>query len=179
MRFEQLYRVDLQSCNFVEDKEGIDAYFDILDRETESFVSLGIPLNPLIAHELCGIPANPPVMPTAEKHLDDIETFLGLMEDHGIELVQLVIHTQNFGAMVIIRTEPEADEVIGCRLQYWEEAVYLALEEGLPLSISKESLLEIGIEPPAESCSHEEIIDEFIEFLDGVQPSDFGQEIAA
>ena len=102
------------------------------------------------------------------------DLFLNALEALGASVDKVIVtemRDRTFYAEVHLRTEGE-DKVLSSRPS---DAIALAVRCGAPLYASEQLLDEQGQDPPSEPEEDAaEIIDEFKDFLEHVDPEDFG-----
>ena len=93
----------------------------------------------------------------------------------GVALEQIVVtemRDHTYFAELHLRSAEDGVTVISSRPS---DAIALAVRCSAPLFASEELLDEVGQDPPAEPEEEaEEIIDEFRDFIEHVNPDDFG-----
>lgn len=103
------------------------------------------------------------------------DLFVQTLGELGVALEQIVVtemRDHTYYAELHLRSAEDGVTVISSRPS---DAIALAVRCSAPLFASEELLDEVGQEPPAEPEEEaEEIIDEFRDFIDHVNPEDFG-----
>jgi bifunctional DNase/RNase len=100
------------------------------------------------------------------------DLLVNVFEDLGAHLRRVVItemreHTYFAEIQLLHQGQTHA---ISCRPS---DAVALAVRADIPIAASRELLDEVGVMEPSESDDSEEIIGEFRDFIDNINPEDF------
>lgn len=102
------------------------------------------------------------------------DLFVTTISELGAEIAQVVVtemRERTYFAELHLRTGDDT-KVLSCRPS---DAIALAVRCGAPLFANEALLDEVGQEPAAEPEEQaEEIIDEFKDFIENVNPEDFG-----